>query len=64
MTFNFDAVVEAPGADRAVPSADAPVEVDDVVPRRRVLLVGHPNVGKSVVFALEREIAVIVDVTG
>src|SRR5580693_3368601 len=63
MTFNFDAldgtpaegVPPSPASKRQPPSGErvpdglpsAPVEAR---PRRRALLVGHPNVGKSVVF--------------
>src|SRR5580693_8702659 len=62
MTFNFDAwegkrrdgpppgaasAQERPGSDPAGASSPGAVEVH---PRRRALLVGHPNVGKSVVF--------------
>jgi Fe2+ transport system protein B len=54
MTFNFDAAVDAPSsatsATRDVVGANAALESPEPVPRRRALLVGQPNVGKSVVF--------------
>src|SRR5579862_7441149 len=52
MTFNFEATPSAPtAAATADPVAPAPgVLADEAQPRRRALLVGQPNVGKSVVF--------------
>ena len=53
MTFNFDALTNAgPDADRALPGSAnvARLTDDELRPRRRALLVGQPNVGKSVVF--------------
>jgi Fe2+ transport system protein B len=52
MTFNFDAVASAPPTpERAVAGVEAHTAADGPnPPRRRVLLVGQPNVGKSVVF--------------
>jgi Fe2+ transport system protein B len=52
MTFNFDATAEAPpaGARGGAPSVGTALDSPEPVPRRRVLLVGQPNVGKSVVF--------------
>jgi Fe2+ transport system protein B len=52
MTFNFDAL--ASPSPRAKPShagAGPRIADDESRPRRRALLVGQPNVGKSVVFA-------------
>lgn len=51
MTFNFDPVANA-SVDAQVPVAGAGIRVldDASKPCRRALLVGQPNVGKSVVF--------------
>jgi Fe2+ transport system protein B len=50
MTFNFDATIDHRSPGRDLPAAiDARVE-DTRPPRRRAVLVGQPNVGKSVVF--------------
>jgi Fe2+ transport system protein B len=57
MTFNFEALGDLPppsqrkeptGRPAATPDPNVPEE--DARPRRRALLVGQPNVGKSVVF--------------
>src|SRR5579863_4254024 len=52
MTFNFDALAEPPasGAPRASSDRHAPGREPQEPRRRRALLVGQPNVGKSVVF--------------
>jgi len=51
MTFNFDATASTSSTpERAVAGVDAHSAADGPKPRRRVLLVGQPNVGKSVVF--------------
>src|SRR6516165_10008112 len=53
MTFNFDAQRDTlPGAPSTGEGArvEASVPAEDSRPRRRALLVGQPNVGKSVVF--------------
>ncbi len=52
MTFNFDALVSpSPGAEPSRAGAGPRIAGDESRPRRRALLVGQPNVGKSVVFA-------------
>lgn len=53
MTFNFDAAPDSHASTPRVPAAaraGAPVASEEPKPRRRALLVGQPNVGKSVVF--------------
>jgi Fe2+ transport system protein B len=52
MTFNFDALRDASAEADVPPVAETvtPGDGDEVAPRRRALLVGQPNVGKSVVF--------------
>ncbi len=50
MTFNFEALEESSPAGGKPIGAGARVEVAEAKPRRRALLVGQPNVGKSVVF--------------
>ena len=51
MTFNFSPVPEAAPAQKDAPRPLAEAVGDEKEkPRLRALLVGHPNVGKSVVF--------------
>jgi Fe2+ transport system protein B len=51
MTFNFDSLADRSSkATRPVASPTARRADEDEKPRRRALLVGQPNVGKSVVF--------------
>jgi Fe2+ transport system protein B len=51
VTFNFDASSEAQGTPAVSTPRDATATLEaEVHPRRRALLVGQPNVGKSVVF--------------
>jgi Fe2+ transport system protein B len=52
MTFNFDAAPDSHASTPHLPAArvEAPVASEEPKPRRRALLVGQPNVGKSVVF--------------
>src|SRR5579864_1520849 len=62
MTFNFDALGDLPPSQRELPAAspaqpsDPPSRAESASPqeesspRRRALLVGQPNVGKSVIF--------------
>jgi Fe2+ transport system protein B len=52
MTFNFDVAGDASLRAPEIPGArsDAAVTPEEPKPRRRALLVGQPNVGKSVVF--------------
>jgi Fe2+ transport system protein B len=51
MTFNFDATADKlPAEKRELPRVDGALEGKEAIPRRRALLVGQPNVGKSVVF--------------
>jgi Fe2+ transport system protein B len=52
MTFNFDAAPKTHASTPHLPAArvEAPVASEEPKPRRRALLVGQPNVGKSVVF--------------
>jgi Fe2+ transport system protein B len=51
MTFNFDSLADPSSkATRPVAGATARGADQDEKPRRRALLVGQPNVGKSVVF--------------
>lgn len=52
MTFNFDASPKSHASTPNLPAAraEAPIASEEPKPRRRALLVGQPNVGKSVVF--------------
>jgi Fe2+ transport system protein B len=51
MTFNFDALPQASRAEGDKPDVREAISAPEIAPpRRRVLLVGQPNVGKSVVF--------------
>ncbi len=51
MTFNFDVLRRDTAEAAALPlEGAARVDSEDTRPRRRALLVGQPNVGKSVVF--------------
>jgi len=52
MTFNFELTADASSRAPDLPGArsDAAVSPEEPKPRRRALLVGQPNVGKSVVF--------------
>jgi Fe2+ transport system protein B len=52
MTFNFDAAPDSHARAPQLPAArvEVPVASEEPKPRRRALLVGQPNVGKSVVF--------------